>query len=165
MILVFKDNKRSFFLSPHILSHQLSQQSLCSWCGHNIWYSLDSKCSKHTSFVLMTGFVCHRPVSSLSSLLCLSSVIDCVFLSASTCWVLLSVAVCVGSRGLVQHSTDTLIDAVLGVEIGGGQMPPTTYWRGATGVSSVLWWCSRHHRGIVITYQMSSFFKTSRQPW
>lgn len=35
---------------------------------------------------------------------------------------LLSVAVCVGSRGLVQHSSDSLTDTVLRGEKGGGQM-------------------------------------------
>lgn len=86
----------------------------------------------------------------------------CLFLCASRCWVLLSVAVCVGSRGLVQHSGDTLIDTVLGGEIGGGQMPAPAYWRRTERVSSILWWCTCHE-GIMITYHKPSFF-SQQQP-
>lgn len=49
----------------------------------------------------------------------------CLFLCAVSrdrCWVLLRVAACVGPRGLLQHSTDSLIDVVLvGGWRGGGQ--------------------------------------------
>lgn len=91
---------------------------------------------------------CCLPLTMLCSLpfTLLSYLIDCVSFSVlavgDRCWVLLSVAVRVGSRGLVQHSSDSLIDTVLRGGRGGGQMPVLTSMKKNWGGKWILQWCA-----------------------
>lgn len=94
----------------------------------------------------------------------LSYLIDCVSFSVlavgDRCWVLLSVAVRVCSRDLVQHSSDSLIDTVLrgGRGGGGGQIPVLTSVKKNWGGKLILQWCACCG-GIVIS---PFFFKYQR---